>query len=70
MSIVLVNGNVSDFISQNDDWFLVHVENQLHFYGQHTGRITAGLALIEYFNTEQDTIDRAEELGIELAEVE
>ena len=51
-------------------WFLMYDGTEITFYGLHTGQITTGNAniVLEYFDLEQEMLDRITELGLEIPE--
>jgi hypothetical protein len=65
MSIITKNNGVSNCICNGECWLLVHKDSLYKFHGQHRG-VTTSIHDIEYFNTEQEMLDRATELGVEI----
>jgi len=54
----------SDCICDGSHWLVVYQDTKLCFFGQHAGKTTTK-GTIDYYDTEQEALDRVDELNLE-----
>ncbi len=63
MAQITEENGISDCTCNGDHWFIVYNGTEYLFHGLHEGQVTTPHT-IEYFDTEQEMIDRVDVLGV------